>query len=183
MRRTCRPAGGLSHVNELARGCGCAPGMSVREATQRLVAAPRREASNYPEYPEARHDLGTNRGGLRIVAVDSVSLVESEDAGQVVVSGSHGGVVSGQPSVTISVGAAAAFFNDAGIGIDEAGLGRLPRLDELGIAGATVSAESARIGDGRSTYEDGVVSRANDIAREFGIRVRMAARDAVETIA
>ena len=73
----------------------------------------------------------------------------------------------------------AAFYNDAGIGIDEAGVSRLPALDRRGIAAATVAAESARIGDARSSYEDGVLSRVNSCAGALGLRPRMTAREAV----
>ena len=55
-------------------------------------------------------------------------------------------------------------------------------LDERGIAAATVDAASARIGDGRSTYEDGTVSRVNETAQALGIVPGMAARDAVERV-
>jgi len=46
----------------------------------------------------------------------------------------------------------------------------LPALDARGIAAATVSAASARIGDARSSYEDGIVSRINRRATELGLR-------------
>jgi len=46
---------------------------------------------------------------------------------------------------------------------------RLPALDARGIAAATVSAASARIGDARSTYEDGVLSRVNASAAALGL--------------
>jgi len=46
----------------------------------------------------------------------------------------------------------------------------LPALDARGIAAATVSAASARIGDARSTYEDGIVSRINMRAAALGLR-------------
>jgi len=73
----------------------------------------------------------------------------------------------------------AAFYNDAGIGIDEAGVSRLPALEARGIPAATVSAQSARIGDARSTYEDGVLSRVNAQAAALGLAPGMTARDAV----
>jgi hypothetical protein len=56
---------------------------------------------------------------------------------------------------------------------------RLPALDRRGIAAATVSAASARIGDARSTYEDGVLSRVNARAAALGLRPEMTAREAV----
>jgi hypothetical protein len=56
---------------------------------------------------------------------------------------------------------------------------RLPALDDRGIAAATVAAASARIGDARSTYEDGILSRVNTRAMAFGLAPGMPAREAV----
>ena len=72
-----------------------------------------------------------------------------------------------------------ALYNDAGIGKDAAGTSRLPALDVQGIAAATVSAASARIGDARSTYEDGIISRVNTRAASFGLREGISAREFV----
>ena len=69
-----------------------------------------------------------------------------------------------------------ALYNDAGIGKDAAGISRLPALDARGIAAATVSAASERIGDARSSYEDGIISRVNTRAAALGLRDGMAAR-------
>ncbi|MCP5149689.1 MAG: hypothetical protein H6982_02980 [Chromatiales bacterium] len=173
--------GTLSHVNASAAALDCTPGMTCADAAEHLRGA-RPSASTVPSYAEARHVLGHNRHGLAIVCIDSVSLVAPEDAGQVVLSGSHGGAVAGQRGQPIKVAAAAAFFNDAGVGADDAGISRLAVLDELAIAGATVAATSARIGDGRSTLEDGLVSHVNDHARALGIVPGMRARDAVERV-
>ena len=72
-----------------------------------------------------------------------------------------------------------ALYNDAGIGKDEAGTSRLPALNARGIAAATVSAASARIGDARSTYEDGSISRVNTRAAALGLREGISAREFV----
>ena len=58
-------------------------------------------------------------------------------------------------------------------------MSRLPALDARGIAAATVAAASARIGDARSTYEDGILSRVNARAAALGLAPGMPARDAV----
>ena len=71
----------------------------------------------------------------------------------------------------------APFITTPGIGKDEAGVSRLPALAARGIAAATVSAASARIGDARSTYEDGIVSRVNTRAAALGLREGLSARD------
>ena len=172
--------GRISYVNEYASALGVEAGMSCNAATRKLARAAPHDAP--ATYEEARHEEGINPAGLRIACIDSVSLVQEDDAGHIVLSGSHGGVVSGQRALAIRVQAAAAFYNDAGVGMDDAGISRLPVLDEMGVPAATVSSASARIGDGRSTYYDGMISHCNELAAAFGIRAGMSARDAVALV-
>lgn len=54
----------------------------------------------------------------------------------------------------------------------------LALTDQAGVAGATVDARLARMGDGMSTYEDGVISAAGALAQACGVRVGMPAREA-----
>jgi hypothetical protein len=115
-----------------------------------------------------------------VVLLDSISLVEPSDRGQIVVTGSHGGLLGGRPETASKIDVFAALFNDADIGIDGAGLTRLPALDARGIAAATVSAWSARIGDGRSTYQDGFITHMNETAHRYGAEIGISARDFVE---
>ncbi len=58
-------------------------------------------------------------------------------------------------------------------------MSRLPALDRRGIAAATVSAASARIGEARSTYEDGILSRVNARAAALGLAPGMPIREAI----
>ena len=106
----------------------------------------------------------------RIVLIDSASLIAPEDAGQIIVTGSHGALVGGSAAMALRVDGFAAVFSDAGVGADDAGITRLPALDTRGIAGLTVSAASARIGDAASLYEEGLISHANATARRLGAR-------------
>ena len=48
-------------------------------------------------------------------------------------------------------------------------------LEKEGIAGVTVAALSARIGDGRSTLQDGMISAVNPTAHRLGARTGVAA--------
>ena len=68
---------------------------------------------------------------------------------------------------------------DSDIGIDDAGISRLPALDARGIAGATVSAWSARIGDAQSTYNNGFVSALNARAVRCGGEIGISAKELV----
>jgi hypothetical protein len=62
-------------------------------------------------------------------------------------------------------------FNDAGPGIDRGGVLGVYLLDRDGIAAGAVAALSARIGDGRSTLQDGTLSTVNEAAYRLGLRV------------
>jgi hypothetical protein len=166
----------VTHANAAARELGCRTGMACRDAAGLLQRA----------MPGGREPPAEREGAFLLVAgapaawaLDSASLVGAEHVGAVVVTGSHGGLLGGRPDTALKYDALAALFNDAGIGIDEAGVTRLPALDARGIAAGTVAAASARIGDARSTYEDGILSRVNPCAAALGIAPGMAARDFV----
>jgi hypothetical protein len=167
--------GRVSHSNATARAAGVIAGMACLEAAVLLTGAPH-SVVDPPELGEARFEI-TDSGARRIVVVDSASLVRPEDAGHIVVTGSHGGLVGGDPAMALRTEAFAGVFNDAGIGIDDAGIGRLPALDVRGVAAFTVSAASARIGEGRSTFDDGVISRVNATAARVGALEGLRARD------
>ncbi len=157
----------ISHVNEPARAVGVEPGMPCRLAAERLEAAEVRTV-HIPPSEESRTVINLPGGARRLVLIDSAAMVEPNDADQIIVTGSHGGLVGANPAYALRVDGFAAVFNDAGIGIDEAGIARLPALQQRGIAAFTVAAASARIGEAKSTYEDGVISAVNERARELG---------------
>jgi hypothetical protein len=173
--------GRISHANAIAAAAGAEEGQSVAEAAERLRAA-RAWSSEPPPYREARSVIRDEPGRPRVIVMDSVSLVRPEDAGQIVLTGSHGALLAGRPDSAITAPVLAAAFNDAGVGIDNAGISRLPALDAQGIAGVTVAAMSARIGDGRSTYEDGVLSHVNAAAAARGAKPGMSARAFVDLL-
>ncbi len=161
----------ISHVNGLAHALGCRPGMAVAQAARRLA-----DADMAPTWPVPRHEaravLATAADGTpRVIGADSVSLLEADDDGRIAVTASHGERLAGLATDGVRPRPWLVTFNDAGIGKDSAGIGRLPLLQQRGIAALTVSAHSARIGDARSCYEDGVVSCANARARELGCRI------------
>jgi hypothetical protein len=167
--------GRISRVNAIAEGQGVAAGMACLEAAILLTGAPHRRVEA-PPIGEGRSELD-DAGSRRIILVDSAAMVRPDDAGGIVVTGSHGGLVGGDPAMALRTEAFAAVFNDAGIGIDEAGVGRLPALERRGIAAFTVAAASARIGEARSSFEDGVISRVNDTAARLGATPGLRARD------
>ena len=166
--------GVVSKANRLARALGVRPGMACLDAADCLGAAPL-PTGNPPEMAEARAVLHPDGARRALVLIDSASLVVAEDAGQVVVTGSHGALFGTDPANALKADAFAALFNDAG----GAATTRLPLLEARGIAAATVAASSARIGEARSTWQDGVISAVNAPARALGAEPGMAARDLI----
>ena len=178
-----RRRGVISHVNQHASALGVRAGMLAADALVLLHELALPPSGQLEAQKEHRFELPGEPGGPRIVVVDSASLVELADTGQLIVTGSHGGLLGGQPERALKTAALAALFNDAGVGMGKAGIGRLAALDARGMAAATVSADSARIGDGRSTLEDGLISHINKTARDCEARVGMTARDFLRAIA
>ena len=171
--------GRLTRVNAAARALGLRPGMACADALPLLENAgdPRYDP---PRAAEARSMLEMPNAAHAVVLVDSASLVSADiDRGAIVVTGSHGGLVGGDPASALRTDAFAAVFHDAGIGIDQAGIGRLPALDDRGIAGLVADGMTCRIGDARSVFETGIVSACNEAAALLGAMPGDAVRDLV----
>ncbi len=113
--------------------------------------------------------------GAPVRVLDSITEAVGGPPGQVVVSGSHGGLSAGRFALEARV--LLAVFNDAGVGLDDAGIAALPLLQAHGIAACTVAHDSARIGEAASTLASGVVSHTNAAAQALGLRVGMRLRD------
>ena len=111
----------------------------------------------------------------RLRIVDSITEALSDGAGAVVVSGSHGGTSAARFAIQAAV--RVAVFNDAGVGRDGAGIAGLALLQAAGIAACTVSHDSARIGEARSTLDDGVISHVNACAEALGATPGLRLRD------
>jgi hypothetical protein len=170
--------GVLSTVNAPAAALGLAVGMPAGAAMALLRAAGLKAAGAPGEMDEARREF-PGRGAVRVVVLDSNGLVGPGDAGHVVVTGSHGGLLGGRPATAVKAPVAAALYNDAGGGADAAGFSRLPALQAQGIPAATVSCFSARIGDGMSSWQDGFISALNPLAASRGGMIGQSARDFV----
>ncbi len=119
-------------------------------------------------------------GSPTLFLSDSIAELGADGADCIVVSGSHGGISAGrfalavQPLLTV--------FNDAGGGKDQAGIAALALLQTHGLAACTVSHDSARIGDARSTLDDGIISHANALAQRLGARTAMRCNQLIEQL-
>jgi hypothetical protein len=153
----------ISFVNDTAAKAGCSPGQPAMDCANAMTNAPG-GSGDVPVYEEARFVIRDGADGPIVRGCDSVSLVKAEDEGVIVITASHGELLAGSPSWGNRPKVRAAVFNDAGAD----SVSRLPDLDTRGIPAATVATASARIGDARSSYEDGVISHVNDCAAALG---------------
>jgi hypothetical protein len=152
----------ISRANPLAESCGVAVGMTCREAAELLKKAPWPHAAP-PAKGETRHIVDG------VVCLDSASLLIPADRDRVVATGSHGALNAAV--ATAPFRPRLLMFNDAGFGADQGGVLALAALEPDGIAAIAVAAQSARIGDGRSTLQDGTISAVNQPAYRLGARV------------
>ena len=111
-----------------------------------------------------------------IVLAPTATRIPAPARGRVLVCGSHGGAYAGY--LAARAGVRAVVLNDAGVGVDEAGIGALAHCQALGIAAAAVAHGSARIGDAENMLADGVISHCNAIAAALGVGAGMPCAEA-----
>jgi hypothetical protein len=166
--------GVVSRVNDAAQALGIERGMTVADAARCLLTGERKPESFDPA---RRRVIHTAPSGRSIVCTDSIAYALPEDYERnVLCTAGHTGrsVISYfrdfRPWGFIC--------SDGGIGKNKAGLAALDVVVPDGIPGCSVSALTARMGDGQSTYFDGVVSAVNQLAHDKGVRVGQPAREA-----
>lgn len=171
--------GVVSFVNRPAAECGVAPAMPVRDAAHAML-------ENDPGQPEAeeitrRTELFRNARGRAIVCLDSIAFGKPDvDGANVLVTAGH----TGRSALPYLLGVKPYGFicSDGGLGRDRSGIAGMHEAGRHGIPGATVDARYARMGDGLSSYHDGVISAANDLAVAAGVRVGLPAAQAARLL-
>lgn len=112
-----------------------------------------------------------------VLLLDSITEIRPEDAGHVVVAGSHGG--GSAVRYALDVPLLGCFFNDAGIGKDQAGISGLALLACPTLA---YSHASARIGDAADGWRNGIITALNPAAVSAGLQTGMTVQMAVRAL-
>ena len=171
--------GVVSRVNAPAAACGVQPGMPVRDAALILlrtdpVARSAAEITN-------RTVMEEGPDGRQVVCADSIAFGTDEDTDRnVLVTAGHTGR-SAVPYLR-KVRPWGFICSDGGRGRDDSGIAGLKIVEEDGLAGATVDARTARMGDGLSSYHDGIISAVNAGARARGVEIGMRAAEAAHLL-
>lgn len=164
----------ISRVNDAAQRLGIAPGMRVSEVAEAFKTGALKPAQFDPA---RRLVIETNAQGRSIVCTDSIAFALPEDRERnVLCTAGH----TGRSVVDYfrQFRPWAFICSDGGIGKNQSGISALQDVEADGIAGASVDALTARMGDGQSTYFDGVISAVNSVAAAKGVRVGQTAREA-----
>jgi hypothetical protein len=170
--------GRISFANQPAIDCGVIIGMSVREAALMMLQSDPRALS--ASDVTNRTVMETGADGRQVVCTDSIAFATPDDVRNVLVTAGH----TGRSAVPYLRRAQPFGFicSDGGKGREDAGVSALSVVEAEGLAGATVDARLARMGDGLSSYRDGVISAANALAMAAGVRVGMAAAQAASLL-
>jgi hypothetical protein len=171
--------GVISRVNAPAAECGVTPGMGTREAA--LILLRTDPVTRAPGEITNRTVMEEAPDGRQVVCADSIAFGTDADTGRnVLVTAGH----TGRSSVPYLRKVAPWGFicSDGGRGRDDSGMAGLAIVEAEGLAGATVDALTARMGDGLSSYHDGVISAANAPARERGVEVGIPAARAAHLL-
>ena len=187
-------SGIISHTNTLAGEAEIQPGESVQEAVARIIKIidktsliqknTNSESTNKKEENSNKVDLKkqtqTQMDGVSITVTDSITFLNESNAGDIVVCGSHGGVSAGHYAQKHHL--KAVFFNDAGIGKNNAGIKSLESLSEAGILACTVDCMSAEIFNGQDILDNGIITVCNQLAKSRNIKVKMTVKEAIKYI-
>ena len=157
--------------------------MSVRIAAQLLLErdpAPQLGADLWSIARASRQVVFTAPSGAQIVALDYIAGGLDEDRHRnVLCVGGHSGRNVDDYIRCLPAGI---IGSDGGMGKDRAGAAGIWVVQKYGLAAASVAAATARLGDGLSTYQDGVISACNDLAAAKGVRVGQRARHAARRL-
>jgi hypothetical protein len=171
--------GTISRANAPARALGVRPGQLAFEAAHLMLAQPTGKIVRIKSAaPPAVHLVDRTPKGRIFADTSSFDIFAKlgKLPDDVVCIGANSARVFGESILDIAP--RGAIGNDCGMGKKNSAIAGLVMLESAGIAGAAVAAMSARIGDGMSTWHDGIISVANATAAGRGVNVGMPARQA-----
>lgn len=125
----------------------------------------------------ARAVLPDGNGG-HVLLLDSIAEIRPDDAGWLVVSGSHGGISAAQFAAAVLL--RGCFLNDAGFGKEDAGIAGLSLLE---FPAAAYGHSSARIGDAADAWANGRLTCVNIAGRAAGWREGQSVAEAARLLA
>ncbi|HYQ57475.1 MAG TPA: hypothetical protein VEP89_09015 [Draconibacterium sp.] len=189
-------SGIISHASPKAKAAGIQIGDSVQEAVTKIIPVLRQTLSsqksknfessigndieNNSSTGDLKKQTQTQVDGVAITVTDSITFLNENNSGDIVVCGSHGGLSAGDYAQKYRV--KAVFFNDAGIGKNNAGVKSLESLSDAGILACTVDCKSAEIFSGQDVLGNGIITVCNQLAKARNIKENMRVKEAIKYI-
>jgi hypothetical protein len=188
-------SGIISHTNTMSEDAGIQIGDSVRDAVAKIIniidlpystqknknseSLINEEKENSSKV-DLKKQIQTQIDGVSITVTDSITFLNENNSGDIVVCGSHGGVSAGHYAQKHRL--KAVFFNDAGIGKNNAGIKSLDSLSVVGILACTVDCMSAEIFNGQDILDNGIITVCNQLAKSKNIKEKMTVIEAIKYI-
>lgn len=189
-------SGTISHRNAKAEESGIKEGDSVKVAVAKIIdhfkypsstptginsgSLNKNEEMDATTTFDSKKQTQTQIEGVSITVTDSITFLTENNAGDIVVCGSHGGVSAGHYAQKHRL--KVVFFNDAGIGRNNAGIKSLESLSDAGILACAVDCMSAEIFNGHDMLENGIISACNQLAKARKIRNKMTVKEAIRCL-
>lgn len=186
----------ISHLNASAEAIGLQIGDSVKQAYAKIanvlhpVSLQQKANLAQAEVKHKGKEVGSKNelkqqtqlllDGVSITVSDSITFLNENNSGDIVVCGSHGGLSAGHYAQ--KHGVKAVFFNDAGIGKNNAGTKSLKSLSAAGIIACTVDCKTAEIFNGQDVLNNGIISVCNQVAKSSNITEKMTVKAAIKCI-
>lgn len=186
----------LSHISPLSEAAGIQIGDSVKEAVTKIMhilhtpSPVSEDVSSESSLKSGVNDVSSKEGlkkqiqiqieSVDITIADSITSLNENNIGDILVCGSHGGVSAGEYAQKYRL--KAVFFNDAGIGKNNAGIKSLESLAHAGILACTVDCMSAEIFNGQDVLSNGLISVCNQLAKAKNIKEKMPVKEALKYI-
>lgn len=168
--------GAISRANAPARALGVETGLVAYEAAARLAKAPAGKPIPTPLGTEENPVVVETTPKGRIWATPGTTAIKEKIPNDVFCSGANSSRVMSDGALRMA--AKGAIANDAGIARNNSAVEGVMLLAEKGVPAAAVSTMSARLAEGLSTWNDGVISVVNEIALKRGVKVGMTAKEA-----
>ncbi len=168
----------ISMVNRPASDCGVRPGMRVKDAAKLMLES----NPDAPSASEVTNRTVMEKGpkGRLIICTDSIAFGLEEDATNVLLTAGHTGI-SALPYLR-RCRPFGFICSDGGKGREDSGVAGMVQVASEGLYGATVDARRAMMGDGLSTWRDGIISAVNTLAASIGVKVGMTAQEAARIL-
>ncbi len=183
-------SGIISHTTRKAASIGIRIGESVQKAIAKIIShgshtqQPAHSVSPDKEQKSNKQGLKkqtqSHIDGVCITVTNSITFLNESNSGDIVVCGSHGGLSAGNYAKKYRV--KAVFFNDAGIGKNNAGVKSLAFLNDAGIAACTVDCMSAEIFNGQDVLDNGIISVCNQLAENRNIKKKLTVKEAIKLV-